>query len=209
MFDEPNSSLTPINFVALRCQCHQWNGSGPLQKLHRLPSTAALCTEEPFADVFMGWHKDGIAVQIDVDKPFEQCFYPAMDRGDAVELFFDTRDLKNAGFNTRFCHHFYFLPEAINGKVAGEITRFRTEDAHPLCDSAELKVTTHLKRSAYSLNIFLPAHCLVGYDPEQFDRLGFTYRIHRVGGDPQHFSVSTTEYAIDQQPSLWSSILLT
>jgi hypothetical protein len=208
MFNDNTFSITPVNFFSLRCKCHYWNGKGALDKKHRLPSTATLCSEEPFAEVSMGWNEEGIAIQVEVDKAVDQSFYPAIERGDAVELFIDTRDLKSASFNTRFCHHFFFLPEAVDGKTAGEITRFRTEDSHPLCPAADLRVTTHAKRSSYTLNIFLPAHCLVGYDPDQFDRLGFTYRIHRVGGDPQHFSVSSSEYAIDQQPSLWSSVEL-
>lgn len=58
------------------------------------------------------------------------------------------------------------------------------------------------------MKIFIPSQCLYGYDPKQFDRLGFTYRINRAGGQPQHFSVISQEYQIDQQPSLWGSIKL-
>jgi hypothetical protein len=49
---------------------------------------------------------------------------------------------------------------------------------------------------------------LYGYDPKQFDRVGFTYRINRHGGNPQHFAVVSKDYQIDQQPSLWGSIKL-
>ena len=120
----------------------------------------------------------------------------------------DTRDLKSAGFNTRFCHHFYFLAQAVEGQQAGEITHFRTEDRHPLCDSQALECQIKSSSKDYILQIFIPSQCLYGYDPKQFDRLGFTYRINRVGGHPQHFTVVSEEYQIDQQPSLWGSLRL-
>jgi hypothetical protein len=59
------------------------------------------------------------------------------------------------------------------------------------------------------MKIFIPSQALYGYDVKQFDRLGFTYRINRTGGKPQHFSVNSQDYQIEQQPSLWSSISLT
>jgi hypothetical protein len=100
------------------------------------------------------------------------------------------------------------LPETVEEVHAGELTRFRSEDVHELCQGSALQVNTQKKRDGYSLQIFIPSNCLFGYDPEQFDRLGFTYRINRADGSPQHFCVSTEDYAIEQNPSLWSSMRL-
>jgi hypothetical protein len=129
-------------------------------------------------------------------------------QGDSLELFFDTRDMKTTGFNTRFCHHFYFLAAEVEGHIAGEMTKFRTEDTHELCDPAELKVIPLLKKTGYTLQIFIPAHCLFGYDPDQFDRLGFAYRVNRAQGPAQHFCVVSEDYQIEQHASLWSSLKL-
>jgi hypothetical protein len=210
MFSEDFVALTPNNFFALRCDClyRAPKSQGSLGDAHLLPSFEDLCNEEPFASVAMGWNEEGLFFDVYVDKPVERTFYPSIDKGDGVELFIDTRDIKSTGFNTRFCHHFFFLPQPIDGHEKGEITHFRTEDQHELCDPKDLKVRCHATPHSYHLNIFLPSHCLVGYDPAQFDRLGFTYRIHRVGGGAQHFSVSSEDYAIDAQPSLWSSVQL-
>ena len=214
--------------------------------------------------------EEGIELQVVVNQPVQECFYPDVSRGDGIELFFDTRDVKTSGYNTRFCHHFFFLPEAVDGHQAGELTRFRTEDVHDLCDPNELKIksreaiaklpaaqnrpfdascrgggsstppsmseppphepakpvlargvkiidfslaasfatTSQTSSRGYSLQIFIPSQCLYGYDPDQFDRMGFSYRLNRYRGDPQHFSAVTDEYQIEQQPSLWSSVQL-
>jgi hypothetical protein len=210
MFENEFFSLNPIHFFALACDSHYLTKKNQTPSLTRygLPTTEKLTNEEIFARVAMGWHEEGIAINLQVNLPARQSYYPAVEQGDSIELFFDTRDLKSAGFNTRFCHHFFFLPQSVDGIVKGEKTHFRTEDSHPLCDPQLLQCQTQLKRNDYSMKIFIPTQCLYGYDPKQFDRLGFTYRINRFGGRSQHFSVVSQDYQIDQQPSLWGSIHL-
>jgi hypothetical protein len=210
MFEEKTFSLTPVHFFALSTDCHYLSKKdrAPSFSTHLLPSTSRLCHEYSFAKVAMGWHEEGLAFHIHVDQAYTESTFPNLEKGDSVELFIDTRDLKSAGFNTRFCHHFYFLPKPIDDHSHGEITHFRTEDSHPLCDPQQLQVQTAIAYSSYTLKIFIPSQCLYGYDPRQFDRIGFTYRINRCGGHSQHFSVVSQEYQVDQQPSLWSSIKL-
>jgi hypothetical protein len=201
--------ITPVNFFHLSLECSPVKPGGLTSlKEHALPDLSDLCAEPYFAKVAMGWNKEGLEFFVEVGQPARRSHYPDVTRGDSVELFIDTRDVKTAGFNTRFCHHFFFLPEAVDDHSAGEITRFRTEDVHELCDPRELRVKTHLKSHNYTLQIGIPAHCLHGYDPEQFDRLGFSYRINRPDGPPQHFSVVSEDYQVEQQPSLWSSVKL-
>jgi hypothetical protein len=211
VFDDDNFvDLSPINYFQISADC-RYTPSGLTKSNYRsacLPSTALLCNEEEFAEVALGWHEEGLEAFVKVKQSVKQVSFPNVTIGDSVELFIDTRDVKTSGFNTKFCHHFFFLPEAFEGHVAGEITKFRTEDMHELCDPLELKVKSEMGWSSYTLAISIPSQCLVGYDPSQFDRLGFTYRINRAGGEPQHFSVTTQDYQIEQQPSLWSSIKL-
>ena len=210
MFESEPFSLNPVQFFALSCDCHYLSKKDQIPSLtsYAVPSTHRLTQEEIFAKVAMGWHEEGIAVHIQINQPASESVYPLIEQGDSVELFFDTRDLKSAGFNTRFCHHFFFLPQAVEGILKGEKTHFRTEDRHALCDAQALYCQTQLRKNDYSMKIFIPTQCLYGYDPKQFDRLGFTYRINRDEGDPQHFAVVSKDYQIDQQPSLWGSIHL-
>lgn len=210
MFEEDFPGLTPINFFSIECDCYyaKQDSKKELGKKYRFPVLSSLTHEKPFAELAMGWSEDGIVVEVAVDKPYEQSFFPNVQQGDSVELFIDTRDVKTSGYNTRFCHHFFFLPQSFEGQQAGEMTHFRTEDTHELCDGSQLSVQATLKKNSYELKIFIPSHCLYGYDPDQFDRIGFSYRINRYKGSSQHFSASTREYQIEQQPSLWSSVRL-
>lgn len=192
--------LAPVNFFSMELECLLVNDQ-ELKKQHLLSSTAELCDEDALADVYLGWEPNGLRAKVVIHAQKES----GRKESDipSIEFFIDTRDLKSAGFNTRFCHHFLFTSEG-----GREVTRFRTEDAHPLCDPSELVVSHEAKSKNQIFHIFIPSQCLYGYDPELLNRLGFTYRIVGSKETSQHFSVLSSEYQIDQNPALWSTLLL-
>lgn len=204
-------SLAPLEFFSI--SSHLYFSKSPLpsnimRSRFMLPDTSEWLGEDHFADVAAAWNDSGLFVDVFVRKSFEEAFYPRFSEGDAIELFLDTRDLKTAGFITRFCHHFLFLPQAIQGIQAQELTHFRTEEVHPLCDASDLQVSSEFGKDHYALKIFIPAHCLHGYDPFSFNRIGFSYRIHRFKGRPQHFSLSSRHFTIEQHPHFWATFKL-
>ncbi len=205
--------ITPVNFFQLSADLLYLGEAGSFPRLtgrngdkFLLPDTAMLCDEASFADVAMGWNREGIECFFRVNQVIERCYYPDVSKGDSVELFIDTRNVKTSGHNTRFCHHFFFLPEAVEGIQAGELTHFRTEDRHDLCDPSLLKVKMKKRASGYDLHAWIPKECLVGYEPDQFKQMGFTYRVNRNYWESQHFSVTTGDYRLEEQPSLWSQL---
>lgn len=212
MFEEGLPDLRPASFFSLGFDCPHiafsgWEKAIEKEK-YKVPDTSFLCLEEPFVELHMGWNEEGLFFAIHSSTPATKSVFPDISKGDSVELFIDTRDVKTAGFTTKFCHHFFFLPEVIDGQDRGEITRFRNEDAHDLCNPSALELKTRLSSHGYVLKIFIPAHCLFGYDPKESMRLGFNARMNQFNGPSQHLSVVTDEYPIEQQPSLWSSIKL-
>ncbi len=198
---EDMPALAPLEFFSLE-------GEIPYSKPSLLPDTSAWLGEERFADVSMAWKENGLYLGVVVEKPFEEALYPRFFEGDAFELFLDTRDLKTAGFATRFCHQFVFLPQAVQGIQAQEITHFRADESHPYCDADMLQVSAEFEKNSYELQIHIPSQCLHGYDPASFDRIGLTYRIHRFKGKAQHFSLSSQHFSIEQHPRLWASFKL-
>lgn len=214
---EDSIPFTPINFFQISLDCRKINSTSQApfalnQKnisRHLLPETGSMTGEICFGDVAIGWSFEGIELYVMVKQPYLKSCYPNYDKGDSFELCIDTRDVKTSGYNTRFCHHFVFLPEAVEGLQGVELTKFRTEDAHELCNPKDLQVKATFKSDYYILQCFIPAHCLSGYDPEQFERLGMTYRINRSSGRPQHFAVVAEDYKFQEQPSLWASLRLT
>jgi hypothetical protein len=164
--------------------------------------------EEAFADVYAGWNVEKVAFYLIVRAPFQKIGEGDFRRGDSVEMFLDTRDLKTKGAVSRFCHHFVFFPAQSQNFYGREVTRFRSDDMHRLCHPEDLQVVPHIEANGYRMSIEIPAHCLHGYDPLSFSRLGFTYRINRTGSPSQHFAVSSEEYAIEQHPATWGTLKL-
>ncbi|CDR32852.1 hypothetical protein [Criblamydia sequanensis] len=212
--DESYFELSPANFFEVSYEVPFLSGknlpslTSKEGKKFTLPSPDFLTGEETFASIGLGYNLEGIALRVEVQKPVERVFYPEIREGDSFEVFIDTRDLKTTGYATRFCHHFFFLPELVDGRKAGEITRFRGEESHPIADHNELSLKIHTTKKNYTLEIFIPSHCLYGFDPVEFDRIGFTYRINRPQEASQHFTVLSDEFKVEDQPSLWSSLTL-
>ncbi len=202
-------SLSPAFFVQVRGEVARKETSGIERKMFKLPHYAWLVDEEPFADVYMGWNQEGVSLFFEIDKAFEEARYPQYEEGDSVELFLDTRDMKQATYAHRFCHHFLILPAEVHGVRALEITRLRADDKRPLCEADDLYVEAEFGKKKYTLKIGIPSACLYGFDPEVCDRLGFTYRINRGSGSAQHFSISSRSCPIAQYPAVWASMKLT
>ena len=203
--------LLPIDFFAIAgdiAHAKKIPTAKFFKQTHLLADTSELLNEEKFADIALAWNEEAIFVEAHFHKTFEAAFYPDYAKGDSLELFFDTRDLKTAGFATRFCHHFLILPQEVHGVRVQELTRFRTEDSHPLCDPDLISAETHFGKRDYKLTVVIPRECLHGFDPMNFDRLGFTYRCNRENGPPQHFSVSSDYFSIEQHPRFWASLRL-
>ncbi len=173
-----------------------------------LPDLSDLLAEEAFATLLLSWDLEGISGFFHIKKPLEDSAFPDYMKGDAIELFIDTRDNKKSGFASRFCHQFVFLGKEVNGVRAQEITKFRAEDTHPLCDPSEIFLEIKEKKGGYEVAFTLPKEILHGYDPLQFSRLGFAYRVHRYKGMPQHFPFSSKYFEPLKHPSLWASLLL-
>lgn len=192
----------------LECKRHQEEPFRLLRDDFLLPPLGKLWNEEIFAKAYMAWSETALYFTFVVESSPWQVFYPQVSRGDSIELFVDTKNLKSARLATRFCHHFFFLPERIEGLVTGEITHFRTEDTHPLCnpDDIEYKVT-HTKKG-YRADFVLTERCLVGFQPTEGACIGLSYRVNRFNGSPQHFAPSSLRLPLDQCPYLWPEVRL-
>lgn len=172
-------SITPMTFLQLKAPIGQ--------KETPLPDTTELLGEFAFAKVKMGWSDEGLFVLVTFAHPITE--------KDSVELFIDTRDVKSKTI-TRFCHHFVCKKEG-----GEEITRFRGDETHPICEPFPVEVEKKTMR------IFLPASILHGYTPLELPRLGFNYRLMNRG-TKMHFSASTKLYTIEQNPALWATLEL-
>lgn len=208
MFEEL-PSLCPVQFFGITADClHLSKGKVKKKKNHRLPQTSELLDEERFAEVYAAWNFEKLLFEVEVQVPFTGVDEGDPRKGDSIEFFIDTRDLKSKATLSRFCHHFIFYPALIQGFYGREITRFPTDDTHRLCHPEDLIIQPQVEKNGYRLEIEIPAACLTGFDPLNFPRIGFTYRINRSGGASQHFAGSSEEYSIERHPASWGTLKL-
>lgn len=194
-------------FFAFEVQLHEYKKELWSKKISRyqIPSLSKLFQEEVFAEVYAAWEETGLHVLVDATVSEISVQYPNIQNGDSIELFVDTKNVKSAKIPHRFCHHFFFLPERIEGVLCKEITRFR-EDAHPLCSEEDLECRVEKKRRGYIANIFIPASCLFGYQMEKNAHIGFAYRINRQAASAQHFVLQSEHMDIASHPYLWIAL---
>lgn len=176
---------------------------------HRMPDLCGIDGKEPFAEFYMAWNEDGLyfafdvlgdaAVVVESKRPL---------RGDGLQLWVDTRDVRDAHRASRFCHHFYFLPGKGKRRAVGGQIRLRRAGAHSrLNESRDLIVATKSRRKGYTMEIHIPAHALTGFDPEENSRLGFTYllRDRKLG---RQFWSADEPLPVAYDPSLWGTVVL-
>lgn len=173
-----------------------------------LPEMDEYLLEESFARVGIARSDRGLSISVSVEKGFEECHFPAVEKGDGVEVFIDTRGIDDAFVVHKYCHHFIFLPKPVDGIEAVEVTKFRGEDKHEHCKPETLSVLSTMMRSSYSMEIQISEMSLFGYDPDEYPRIGFAMRIHRPKGGAQHFPMNSVDYKIEAHPNLWARLEL-
>lgn len=201
-------ALEPLHFFSVSLEGAYLKENMPFQKKHLLPSTSKYFDEEEGAKVFFGFNEKGLRFQFQVFTEVKEVVYPDFRKGDSIEIFIDTRNVKSSGYITKFCHHFVLFPSKVDGFFIKEVSRFRNDDSHFLAESKDFQVEVDHQKKFYLIDIFIPSFSLHGYDISKFDKLGFTYRINITGKDPINFSLSPKEFVIERNPYFWSTLTL-
>jgi hypothetical protein len=129
-----------------------------------------------------------------------------------VNVWIDTRDTRNVSRATRFCHR--FLAHLTLGKdrksLDVEVTQkliARAVGDAPISPPEILSARTELSRSGWTLELFLPARALNGFDPETNRRLGFAYQVSDHEREDQFLGVGR-DLPLGENPSLWATLEL-
>ncbi|MGB2986362.1 MAG: hypothetical protein WBE26_10810, partial [Phycisphaerae bacterium] len=178
-----------------------------------LPKLGELDGLGEFADVWVCWNEAGLWVAcrvVDKRQPL-RCDPRTFWTGDNLRLCTDMRDARANKRATRFCQQFYFLPTGggLTKKepVAGvnKIRRAR-EDAPPI-PAGRIAVASHVTGTGYTLEAYVPAECLSGFDPTEHPRIGFYYMLEDGDHGQQYLTVGDDLYwYVD--PSTWATAVL-
>ena len=178
-----------------------------------LETSAGEPTQKSPLEVRGAWHADGLLFQFRVTgkkKPV-WCMEHQPMLSDRVELWLDTRDVRNVHRATRFCHRFLLMPGG--GGRDGEEPVFhappinRAKETPNDIPRGSVSLTTKPVPGGYSLTLWLPSKSLTGYYPDEFPRLGIAWALY----DRELGEITLTAgapFAFQEDPSLWFTMEL-
>ncbi|MGP0064839.1 MAG: hypothetical protein ACLQGP_14730 [Isosphaeraceae bacterium] len=178
-----------------------------------LPDGARFEGRSSWAEVRLAWNPRGLGIAVIADGIADIQLSPDRPEGFAdVQFWVDTRDTRDVSRATRFCHRFT-APLRVRGigrKLEVEVVQrpiARAVADAPISRSDLIASRAEFTRSGWTLEVFLPAPILNGFDPETNRRLGFAYQVADHVRDDQFLGVGR-DFPIGENPGLWSTIEL-
>lgn len=175
-----------------------------------LPPLVELEGQRPIADVYLAWNEDGLLAAFDVPgrRGPLRCRLDEWWKGDGVRLCIDTRDTRDNRRATQYCHFFYALPTSPSGRpVVGVHRMSQAREFSPPGDVRRIRIASRIAHDRYSLELFIPADCLHGWDPLEHPRIGLFYKVKDTTLGQQHLTV-TDELGWNIDPSTWATGVL-
>lgn len=178
-----------------------------------LPEGARWEGRTPWAQVRVGWNPGGLGVVVRAEGLGDPRLSADRPEGFAdVHLWVDTRDTRDVSRATRFCHRFSAairLQKPGKGLIVEVAQKpiARAIADPPMTRAGEIEARADLGKTGWTLEVFLPASVLNGFDPETNRRLGFAYQVSDHIREDQFLGVGR-DFPIGENPSLWSTIEL-
>jgi hypothetical protein len=214
-----SESLLPQRFIfrfSVPCLYRNplWKvGDAGLDEKYRLINLAELDDRPAMAAVSAAWNEAGLVFALSVGGKKQPlwCRASRPEDSDGLQVWIDTRDVHNVHRASRFCHRFIFLPSGSGRKLdeafgqSLPINRAR-EPARPVA-AGLLQARSQIRADGYRLECFVPAEALMGFEPSEHPRLGFTYAVIDRELGEETFSVGRP-MPYDEDPSLWATLEL-
>jgi hypothetical protein len=212
-------ALLPHRFLfrfAVPCRYRDppWTATGArLDETFQLMSLAELEGRPARADVRAAWSEKGVVIAVHVGGKRQPpwCRATRPEDSDGFQVWIDTRDVHNVHRAGRFCQRLIFLPcgggRNLDEPVGQSLPINRAREPGRPIQAGLLKTRSEMRGDGYLLEAFIPADALLGFDPQEHPRLGFTYAvIDRELGEQTLGVGSPLPYQED--PSLWATLEL-
>ena len=218
----PNTSI-PNRFLfrfALPCrEVEELSGRQTLPEECVLPDLGAL--DRPTVsrhgtrfEARSAWSNEGLAFQFSVRGKRKSlwCNPNRPDESDRLELWLDTRNVRNVHRATRFCHHFVCIPTGWgtdNGTEAMvfslPINRAKQQPNDP--PKGSIRIHTEMNGNDYQMFVFFTAAALTGYDPKEFREIGIAWELCDRDLGVQTLTAGTP-FPYMENPTLWQTLKL-
>lgn len=177
-----------------------------------VPDLVEIESESKFADFYMAWNERGLYFAVRVlGVPCPEVHPKRPIKGDGLQVWLDTRNVRDTHRASRYCHHFTFLPTGggLDGQepFGRQYQIKRARGQAKLCDPKQLRIASRLLKSEYQMEVYLPSEVLTGFDPEENNRLGFNYLVKDRKLGRQYWTVDES-LPTSYDPSLWGIVEL-
>lgn len=184
-----------------------------LPEKHRIVNPGALDDKPEFAELRVGWNDAGMRFDLIVSgkKNAPDCSAKDPMQADGLQLWIDTRNTPGVHRANRFCHLIVAHPTGGGTKGSDPHAQMleihRCREKSPLASPDQFQVKSSLRKDGYTLQLWLPAELLNGFDPEQSPAIGFFYAVRDAELGLQTLA-SGEEFPYHTDPSLWQELEL-
>lgn len=159
------------------------------------------------------WSEEGLAFQFIVRGKRQPawCREHQLQMSDRVELWLDTRDVRNVHRATKFCHRFILVPggSGRNGEMSTlAIMPINRAKEHPnTAPRDSISLVTKTLDDGYAMMVRFEAKSLTGFYPDEYPRLGIAWALYdREVGDLT--LTAGQPFTFQDDPSLWYTLEL-
>jgi hypothetical protein len=200
--------------VPCRYKGELWSAKGAqLDEKYALPFFGELEGKRKYAELRAAWSEEGLAFSLAVIGKSQPpwCRDSRIEDSDGLQVWIDTRNTQNIHRAGRFCHRFALLPvgtgKSLSEPLAALLAINRAKESPREIPRGSLQVRSHQERGGYTLEAFISAEALTGFNPVDQPQLGFFYAVLDKELGPQTFSLGP-EFPFDEDPSLWGTLQL-
>ncbi len=211
----PNRFLFDFEFI-LRYRSKIPTLTGKLNGLsneYLLPYFGELDGAPQFGKLWACWNESGIYIACDVtgkNKPLK-CDQQTFWKGDNLRVCTDMRDTRNIKRASRYCQQFFIIPTGGSKRkdkpVAASTPIHRAQQESPPVPVGQIGVASIIRANGYSMEAHIPAASLSGFQPDDYDRIGFYYMLEDSELGQQYLTVGDNlNWHTD--PSTWATAVL-
>jgi hypothetical protein len=170
-----------------------------------------------FADLRLAWnlHGIGLAVHVQGKQQPLKCHPLTPTASDGVTFWLDTRATQTVHRATKYCHQFCLLPGGAGQKKdkpsVTTLPMLRGSEDRLVASAkgspSPIQIWSEIRADGYTLEAWLPAESLVGFDPEAQPQLGF-YCLIRDAELGEQFLTVGRDFPFEHDPSLWQLLEL-
>lgn len=131
------------------------------------------------------------------------------DETDALQIWINTRNTTTIHRANRLCHHFCLLPNGGGDDglepVVRQLPIARASEDAPIFQPDAFRIRSERTKDGYSLEAWLPAECLNGFDSTESPQLAF-YAMLRDSELGDHYLTVDAAFPFASDPSLWQTL---